>query len=102
MSLNLGQLACFSEAKSQLKERTSLSARTQTLTASAIAGFFASFFSLPFDFVKTRLQKQQKGPDGQLPYKGMVDCFKKVAAEEGALRFYRGFSTYYVRIAPHA
>jgi solute carrier family 25 oxoglutarate transporter 11 len=102
MALNFGQLAFFSEAKAQLKANTDLSARTQTLSASAIAGFFASFFSLPFDFVKTRLQKQQKGPDGKVPYKGMADCFVKVAKQEGVLRFYRGFGTYYVRIAPHA
>ncbi|CAN9087947.1 unnamed protein product [Alternaria alternata] len=101
MALNFGQLAFFSEAKQQLKN-TSLSSRTQTLTASAVAGFFASFLSLPFDFMKTRLQKQTKGPDGTMPYKGMFDCFKKVAKEEGLLRFYRGFGTYYVRIAPHA
>jgi solute carrier family 25 oxoglutarate transporter 11 len=101
MALNFGQLAFFSEAKNQLKG-TSLSSRTQTLTASAIAGFFASFFSLPFDFVKTRLQKQTKAPDGSMPYKGMFDCFTKVAKDEGLLRFYRGFGTYYVRIAPHA
>ncbi|KAH8816104.1 mitochondrial 2-oxoglutarate/malate carrier protein [Xylogone sp. PMI_703] len=101
MALNFGQLAFFSEAKQQLKD-TSLTPRAQTLTASAIAGFFASFFSLPFDFVKTRLQKQQRAPDGTLPYRGMVHCFGKVAKEEGLLRFYRGFSTYYVRIAPHA
>jgi solute carrier family 25 oxoglutarate transporter 11 len=101
MALNFGQLAFFSEAKNQLKG-TSLSSRTQTLTASAVAGFFASFFSLPFDFVKTRLQKQTRAPDGTLPYKGMFDCFKQVAKDEGMLRFYRGFSTYYVRIAPHA
>lgn len=94
MALNFGQLAFFSEAKAQLKEKTEWSARAQTLSASAIAGFFASFFSLPFDFVKTRLQKQSKGPDGKLPYKSMVDCFAKVAKEEGVLRFYRGFSTY--------
>lgn len=101
MALNFGQLAFFSEAKQQLKD-TSLSPRAQTLSASAVAGFFASFFSLPFDFVKTRLQKQQRAADGSLPYKGMGDCFRKVAKEEGLLRFYRGFSTYYVRIAPHA
>lgn len=101
MALNFGQLAFFSEAKNQLKD-TSLSPRAQTLTASAIAGFFASFFSLPFDFVKTRLQKQTRGPDGKLPYRGMFNCFAKVARDEGLLRFYRGFSTYYVRIAPHA
>lgn len=101
MALNFGQLAFFSEAKDQLKH-TSLSGQAQTLTASAIAGFFASFFSLPFDFVKTRLQKQTRAPDGSLPYKGMFDCFKQVTRDEGLLRFYRGFGTYYVRIAPHA
>ncbi|KAI9782882.1 MAG: putative mitochondrial 2-oxoglutarate/malate carrier protein [Peltula sp. TS41687] len=102
MALNFGQLAFFSEAKQQLQSRTKLSSKTQTLTASAIAGFFASFFSLPFDFIKTRLQKQQRGPDGKLPYQGMMDCFRKVARDEGLMRFYRGFGTYYVRIAPHA
>jgi len=102
MALNFGQLAFFSETKAQLKTRTQWSPFTQTMTASAVAGFFASFLSLPFDFVKTRLQKQQRGPDGKLPYKSMVDCFRRVAADEGLLRFYRGFGTYYVRIAPHA
>ncbi|EQL00667.1 nitrilase [Ophiocordyceps sinensis CO18] len=102
MALNFGQLAFFSEAKVQLKKNTDLSSRAQTLSASAIAGFFASFFSLPFDFVKTRLQKQSRGPDGKLPYNGMADCFAKVAKQEGIMRFYRGFGTYYVRIAPHA
>ncbi|KAK4242787.1 putative mitochondrial 2-oxoglutarate/malate carrier protein [Achaetomium macrosporum] len=102
MALNFGQLAFFSEAKAQLKARTNLSSNAQTLSASAVAGFFASFFSLPFDFVKTRLQKQHRGPDGKLPYNGMADCFTKVAKQEGLMRFYRGFGTYYVRIAPHA
>lgn len=102
MALNFGQLAFFSEAKAQLKSKTDWNPKLQTLTASAIAGFFASFFSLPFDFVKTRLQKQQPGPDGKVPYRGMIHCFGKVAKEEGILRFYRGFGTYYVRIAPHA
>lgn len=103
MALNLGQLAFFSESKSQLKARTSLSPQTQTFAASAIAGFFASFLSLPFDFIKTRLQKQQKNPQtGELPYKGVLHCARKVVQEEGWLRFYRGFGTYYIRIAPHA
>ena len=101
MALNFGQLAFFSEAKMQLKKRTSFTQMNQTLAASAFAGFFASFFSLPFDFVKTRLQKQGRG-GGTAQYSGMADCFKKVAREEGLLRFYRGFGTYYVRIAPHA
>ncbi|KAL9110435.1 MAG: hypothetical protein Q9227_004979 [Pyrenula ochraceoflavens] len=101
MALNFGQLSFFAESKAQLKTRTSLSETNRTFGAAAIAGFFASFFSLPFDFVKTRLQKQQRGPDGQLPYRGFLHCAGKVMKEEGPLRFYRGFGTYYVRIAPH-
>ena len=103
MALNFGQLTFFAESKSQLKQRApNLSETTRTFAASAIAGFFASFFSLPFDFIKTRLQKQTRGPDGKLPYAGLFDCARKVVRDEGWLRFYRGFSTYYVRIAPHA
>lgn len=97
MALNFGQLAFFSEAKSQLKRFDgTLSSGQQTFAASMVAGFFASFFSLPFDFVKTRLQKSGHG------YKGVIDCVARVTREEGLGRFYRGFGTYYVRIAPHA
>lgn len=103
MALNFGQLSFFSESKSQLQAHTNLSAQNRTFAASAIAGFFASFLSLPFDFIKTRLQKQQRDPaTGKLPYRGLLDCATKVVRDEGWLRFYRGFPTYYVRIAPHA
>ena len=103
MALNFGQLTFFAQSKIWLKEGApQLSDTTRTFGASAIAGFFASFFSLPFDFMKTRLQKQTRGPDGKLPYSGFADCFRKVVRDEGWLRFYRGFGTYYIRIAPHA
>ena len=103
MALNFGQLTFFAESKTQLKQRfPDMSEGTNRFGASAIAGFFASFFSLPFDFLKTRLQKQQKGPDGKLPYSGFLDAARKVIKNEGPMRFYRGFGTYYVRIAPHA
>ena len=101
MSTNFGQLAFFSESKSQLKKHTNLSFQNQTLAASAIAGFFAAFFSLPFDFIKTRLQRGQSG-GGPPAYSGMFDCAMKVLKNEGPLRFYRGFGTYFVRIAPHS
>ena len=59
MALNFGQLAFFSEAKVQFRRFDgTLTTGQQAFAASAVAGFFASFFSLPFDFVKTRLQKQ--------------------------------------------
>ncbi|TVY73869.1 putative mitochondrial 2-oxoglutarate/malate carrier protein [Fusarium oxysporum f. sp. cubense] len=102
MSLNLGQLTFFFEAKTQLKTQTQWLASTQTLAASAIAGFLSAVIGIPFDFVKTRLQRQKSGPDGKVAYNSMVDCFRKVATEEGWMRFYRGFGTFYFRIAPHA
>jgi len=73
----------------------------QTIGAKAVSGFFASAFSLPFDFVKTRIQKQKPLPDGTMPYRNSLHCVQRVFAEEGAMAFYRGFWTYYFRIAPH-
>lgn len=101
MSTNFGQLAFFSESKSQLSKHTNLSFQNQTFAASVIAGFFASLFSLPFDFLKTRLQRGSSGTSGGPVYKSMLDCAIKVVKDEGPLRFYRGFGTYFFRIAPH-
>ena len=95
MALNFGQLAFFSESKSYFKKNTSMSDLSITVAASCVGGFFASFFSLPFDFLKTRLQR------GGHAYTGVLDCALKVVRNEGPLRFYRGFGTYFVRIAPH-
>ena len=73
MALNLGQLSFFAESKSQLRHYFPESSESlRTFGASAIAGFFASFLSLPFDFIKTRLQKQSKGPDGKMPVRGLL------------------------------
>lgn len=46
--------------------------------ASAVAGFLASFFSLPFDNAKTKMQKMKKGPDGKFPYANIFDAMGKV------------------------
>jgi solute carrier family 25 oxoglutarate transporter 11 len=102
MATNFGQLTFFSESKSQLQCHTNFSAQATTLTASAIAGFFAAFFSLPFDMIKTRLQKQTKGSGASVEYRGTLDCLVKVAKSEGILRFYRGFGPYFLRMAPHS
>jgi solute carrier family 25 oxoglutarate transporter 11 len=101
MALNMGMLASNDQAKEMMKEN-GITGFTATLGASSIAGFFASFFSLPFDYVKTQLQKQKPLPDGTLPFKGFGDCCAKTMAAGGPLKFYTGFPTYYVRIAPHA
>lgn len=59
MALNFGQLAFYSESKARLAhydfEKVLGSKKNaevgRGIAASAVAGFFASFFSLPFDFV---------------------------------------------------
>jgi len=102
MALNFGMLAFNASGKDALKS-VGVTGPAQVFGASAIAGFFASAFSLPFDFVKTMMQKQKPDPvTGELQYKSAVDCAMKIMAEGGPLRFYAGFPTFYVRIAPHA
>ncbi|KAI1630518.1 mitochondrial carrier domain-containing protein [Exophiala viscosa] len=102
IATNFGQLAFFSESKHQLRAHTNWSEQAQTLTASAIGGFCAAFFSMPFDFVKSRLQSQQNVQGSRGKYNGMIDCIAKVVREEGLLRFYRGFPAYFSRMAPHS
>jgi solute carrier family 25 oxoglutarate transporter 11 len=102
MALNFGMLAFNASAKDLLQSQ-GVTGAPQVLGASAIAGFFASFFSLPFDFVKTQMQKQKPDPvTGQLKYTSAIQCAGSIMKEGGPLRFYAGFPTFYVRIAPHA
>jgi len=102
MALNFGMLAFNAQAKEMLQQ-AGVSPGLQVFGASAIAGFFASFFSLPFDFVKTQIQKMKPDPvTGELPFKGPVDCAMKQVQTGGITRLWAGFPTYYFRIAPHA
>lgn len=99
MSLNLGMLASYEEAKDRLGKY--VSPNTSWILASIISGALASTMSLPFDNVKTKLQKQTKLADGTLPYKSFIDCALKTAKNEGIPGFWAGLPTYIVRIAPH-
>lgn len=69
--------------------------------ASAVSGFFASACSLPFDYVKTQIQKMQPDANGKYPYSGSLDCALKTLKSGGPFKFYTGFPVYCVRIAPH-
>ena len=70
MALNMGMLASNDQAKEMMKENN-ITGFPATLGASAIAGFFASFFSLPFDYVKTQLQKQKPLPRRHAAVQGL-------------------------------
>jgi len=101
MALNLGMLASFDQSKEYFAKSFG-NGWTTSFLASGISGFFAVTMSLPFDFVKTRIQKQKPDAQGKLQYSGTLDCFKKVIAADGPMALYSGYPTYYARIAPHA
>jgi len=100
MSMNVGMLACYDQAKEVVGNllsdpdltRPQLSTR---MLSSCAAGFTAAAFSLPFDLLKSRLQDGNK-------YKGLVDVFSKTLTNEGPLAFWTGFGAYYGRCAPHS
>jgi solute carrier family 25 oxoglutarate transporter 11 len=53
--------------------------------------------------MKTRLQNMKPDPTtGLMPYRNVLDCGSKIVSQEGVLTFWRGFSAYYARTAPHA
>lgn len=100
MAMNLALLVPFEETKKFLTPYVD-SARMRSVYGALIAGLLGSFMSLPFDNIKTKLQKMKEGPDGKLPYDGLMDCFRKTCQKEGLARLWVGFPTFYVRIAPH-
>lgn len=104
MSMNVGMMACYDQAKETVvkftKDPDSLTTR---LLAACAGGFFCAFLSLPFDMIKSRLQNMRADPKtGVYPYKGVIDCGGKILAREGFLKFWTGFGAYYFRCAPHA
>merc|ERR1711976_645866 len=50
--------------------------------------------------VKTRLQNQKIGPNGERMYASMLDCFKKTYRAEGYLGMYRGSAVNILLITP--
>ena len=103
MALNVAMLVTYEEAKERLTARFGKDHPYRILfAASMLSAFATSAASLPFDNVKTKLQKMKKGPDGTFPYSGFVDCGKKTLLREGLTGFWAGLPTYYFRVGPHA
>jgi len=100
MAMNFSLLVPFEFVKKQLVPYVD-SNKQRSIYASLIAGGCASCLALPFDNVKTKLQKM-KAVDGKMPYSGVVDCFRKSIQKEGAARLWVGLNTFYIRVAPHA
>ncbi|KAG7176054.1 mitochondrial glutamate carrier 1-like isoform X1 [Homarus americanus] len=65
-----------------------------------IAGIVGVTCVFPLDLVKTRLQNQQIGPNGERMYNSMLDCFKKTYRVEGYFGMYRGSGVNILLITP--
>jgi solute carrier family 25 oxoglutarate transporter 11 len=103
MSLNMSQLVTYEEAKERITKIMGKGHdKAIMFSASMIAAVATSTASLPFDNIKTKLQKMKRLPDGTLPYNGFMDCAYKTIAREGVLGFWAGFPTYYFRVGPHS
>lgn len=103
MALNVAMLVTYDEVKERLTKSFGQGHDKSILfAASMMSACATSTASLPFDNVKTKLQKMKRLPDGTFPYKGFVDCAVKTAAKEGITGFWAGLPTYYFRVGPHA
>jgi len=99
--MNLGMLVSKGWYEEKIKPYTGDGTQVTRFVSGGLSGMTAATMSLPFDFIKTRLQKQTAGPNGEMQYKGFIDCVRKVVAAEGPLALYQGYTTYLVRITPH-
>ncbi|CAL5425720.1 unnamed protein product [Camellia sinensis] len=101
MALNMGMLASYDQSVEFFKDSLGFGEAATVVGASSVSGFFASACSLPFDYVKTQIQKMQPDAEGKFPYTGSLDCAMKTLKSGGPFKFYTGFPVYCVRIAPH-
>jgi solute carrier family 25 oxoglutarate transporter 11 len=103
MSLNVAMLVTYDEAKERLTHIYGKGHdKAIMFSASMLSACATSTASLPFDNIKTKLQKMKRLPDGTFPYSGIVDCAMKTASREGITGFWAGLPTYYFRVGPHA
>lgn len=73
MALNMGMFASNEAAKDAMASMgLAKGSQSNTMAAALVSGFFASACSLPFDYVKTQIQRMQPLPDGTMPYSGLM------------------------------
>jgi len=94
------QLGCFDTITglNPYKSDRGILGAVTTFGAAQTAITIGAGATYPFDTVRRRLQMQSEKPVEEHLYKGTMDCFKKVAAEEGLVAgLYKGFLANVVR-----
>lgn len=72
----------------------------QKLVVGAIAGIIGTVAIFPIDMVKTRLQQQTIGPNGERAYRGPFHCMSKIIRVEGLRGLYKGLGPNLVGVTP--
>lgn len=70
----------------------------QLMAAGAMAGMPAAYLTTPFDVIKTRLQVEAR--KGEATYNGLIDCARKIQAQEGFKAFFKGGPARIIRSSP--
>ncbi|CAB1328495.1 unnamed protein product [Coregonus sp. 'balchen'] len=78
----------YAHTKAEFADEQGRIGPLQLLTAGAIAGIPAASLVTPADVIKTRLQVAARA--GQTTYNGVIDCFRKIIAEEGFRALWKG------------
>merc|ERR1712048_952686 len=94
------QLGCFDTITglNPYKSDKGILGAVTTFAAAQTAITIGAGATYPFDTVRRRLQMQSEKPVEEHLYKGTMDCFKKIAAEEGlAAGLYKGFAANVLR-----
>lgn len=88
----------YAKFKEMLKDDQGRLRNWDLLIAGSAAGVFAASSTTPADVIKTRLQVEARS--GEAKYTGIVDCFGKILADEGATAFFKGVVPRVFRSSP--
>lgn len=97
------QFMLYQEMKAAAAQRDVSLSSVGLFGVAALAKFVATTLTYPHEVVRTRLRdrKMLLAPGGP-KYTGLVQCFKRILAEEGVAGLYAGLGPHIVRVVPNA
>ncbi|EDQ91453.1 uncharacterized protein MONBRDRAFT_15407 [Monosiga brevicollis MX1] len=63
------------------------------------AGFFGAYLGNPLDCIKTRIYRNELGPDGKPLYSGPIDALTKMIRNEGVLSLWKGVVPLWIHVS---
>lgn len=88
----------YANVKKYFADENGYNSPSTLLLSATLAGMPAAFLPTPADVIKTRLQVAARS--GQTTYTGVMDCARKIMAEEGMKAFWKGGPARVFRSSP--